>query len=192
MPVAGPLPQHLDCRSERSAFLGQSVADFDRKAVLNRPIDQVGCLQFPEPTGQQAVRESGDGPLQIRKAHRPVVESPDDRATPALADQLDRRVKMRADFSQGLFWRLILRHAGIKNAAGQGTREVTKPVGPANERRDRYPPRQLPWRQFCVQQCWESPGHPADPEWLRRKRCQVPDPAGRGPDRRSFRGAPGL
>ncbi len=59
-------------------------------------------LELTQALGEQPVREPRHGPRQVTEAQRPLGEGGDDRAGPALADQLDRRVKVRTDAVAGL------------------------------------------------------------------------------------------
>src|SRR5262249_45165209 len=54
-------------------------------------------LQLAQALGQQPVREAGNRPGQLPKSQRSLGQCRDNRPGPALADQLDRGVKVRAD-----------------------------------------------------------------------------------------------
>src|SRR5262249_48302809 len=68
-----------------------------RRGRLDLPLDQPLALELAKPLREQPVRETGDGPGQLAEALRALGERAEDRPRPALADQLDRRVEVRAN-----------------------------------------------------------------------------------------------
>ena len=77
--------------------LGQRVGDPHRRPGFDLALDQAFLLELAQALGEQPVREPGNRLAELAEAHRPLGQGADDRPRPALADQLDRGMEVRAD-----------------------------------------------------------------------------------------------
>src|SRR4051794_8649486 len=77
---------------------GELIADPDAlAALLYLAPHQPGLLELLQPVGEETIRHSGDGFLQLGEVKGAVGERVEDRARPAASDQLHRAVKVRTD-----------------------------------------------------------------------------------------------
>src|SRR5215213_14425 len=87
-PGVGPALERAHRRLERLTLRGEDVLDTNRCVVDDPALDDALRLELLHPLREQAIREIGDEPLELGEASRPVHEHEQDRARPALADQL--------------------------------------------------------------------------------------------------------
>src|SRR4051812_5324234 len=96
-PAQRPRAQLAQGGGQLVAHVRQSVLDPRGRAVADLALDDAARLELLHPLGEQAVGEVRDGAADLREAHRATLEQHvDDRARPALADQLDRLVQIGA------------------------------------------------------------------------------------------------
>src|SRR5215211_9381118 len=96
-PAVRPGLQPAQRRGELAPHFGQYVLDAARGVGLDAALDDAARLQLLHALGQQPVGELRDRLGDLGEAHRVAFqEDDDDRARPALADQLDGFVEVRA------------------------------------------------------------------------------------------------
>src|SRR3954452_20976593 len=94
-PAERPRAQLAQGRGELAAHVRQPVLDAGGRAVADVALDDAAGLELLHAFGQQPVGEVRHGAADLREAHRAAVEQDvDDRARPALADELDRLVQV--------------------------------------------------------------------------------------------------
>lgn len=100
----GPLAQRPQSFIEVSARLGQGVLDADRRARKDASRDQSGRLELTEAVGAKPLGHPGNRADQRVETDRTAHQDAQNRARPALADQLDRLVVDGADVSGIVVW----------------------------------------------------------------------------------------
>src|SRR5215208_6413680 len=95
-PGARPALQRQDSGLERLALLGQGVFHPHRGVVDHAPLDDPLGRQLLHALRQKSVRQVGHELLELRETRGALHQNEQDRARPALADQLDGLVVGRA------------------------------------------------------------------------------------------------
>src|SRR4051794_24394179 len=96
-PAQRPRAQLAQGGGQLAAHVRQPVLDPGGRAVAHLALDDPAGLELLHPLGEQSVGEVRHGAADLREAHRSALEQDvDDRARPALADQLDRLVEIGA------------------------------------------------------------------------------------------------
>src|SRR3954451_19197927 len=96
-PAQRPRAELAQGRSQLAAHVRQSVLDPRGRAVAHVALDDAASLELLHALGEQGVGGVRHPPADLREAHRAALEQHvDDRARPALADQLDRLVQVGA------------------------------------------------------------------------------------------------
>src|SRR5215212_8965966 len=95
-PGVGPLLERAHGRLEGLALLGEDVLHPHGRVGDHVPLDDALGLELLHPLGQQAVGEVRHQLLELREPGRAVQQHEQDRAGPALADELDSLVVRRA------------------------------------------------------------------------------------------------
>src|SRR5207248_365535 len=87
--LARPVLERTKRGLECPALRGQAVLDPDRRAVQHAPLDDPLGLELLEPLGQEPVGQLWHELPYAGEVERAIHQHEQDRAGPALADQLD-------------------------------------------------------------------------------------------------------
>src|SRR5439155_18380490 len=96
-PLLRPNAQLADRGLERETFQRERVEDADGRPVEHFPLDDAGRLQLAQSRREQPVGDLRYRVRQLAEAVRSRYQRADYCAGPALADELDGRVEVRAD-----------------------------------------------------------------------------------------------
>src|SRR5215211_671350 len=129
-----------------AAHVGEAVLDAGGRAVVDLPLDDAARLELLHPLGEQAIGQVRHGGADLREAHRAALEQHiDDRAGPALADELDRLVEVGTARS-----RALQRRDGDLAAGSARRAHAIRPragrARPPPSRRPARRRRSAPWR----------------------------------------------
>src|SRR5437899_10844995 len=95
-PGACPPLQGIDGRAEGHSLVGEQVLHARRVPVDDLTLDDPLALELLQALGEQSVGKVGDALLDLGEARGALEQDEEDRAGPALADELDGLVVLGA------------------------------------------------------------------------------------------------